>query len=87
MHGHLVAVEVRVVGGADQGVQLDGLAFHQQGLKGLDAQAVQGGRAVEQMGYSRTTSSRMSQTTSSSRSTIFLALLMVEASSRSSSLA
>ena len=47
MHGHLVAVKVGVVGRADQGVQLDGLAFHQQRLKGLDAEAVQGGGAVE----------------------------------------
>ena len=45
--GHLVAVEVGVEGGADQRVELDGLALDQLGLEGLDAEAVQGGRAVE----------------------------------------
>ena len=48
MHGHLVAVEVGVEGGADQRVDADGFAFDQHGLKRLDAQAVQRGRAVEQ---------------------------------------
>ena len=48
VHGHLVAVEVGVEGGADQRVQLDRLAFDQHGLEGLDAEAVQRRRAVEQ---------------------------------------
>ena len=48
--GHLVAVEIGVEGGADQGMNLDGLAFHQHRLEGLNAQAVQGGGAVEQNG-------------------------------------
>ena len=48
--GHLVAVEVGVVGGADQGVQPERAALDQDGLEGLDAQAVQRGRAVEQHG-------------------------------------
>ena len=48
MHGHLVAVEVRVKGGTYQGMELDGPAFHQHRLKGLDAQAVQGRRTVQQ---------------------------------------
>ena len=48
VHGHLVAVEVGVVSGADQRVNLDGAAFHQHRLEGLDAQPVQRGRAVEQ---------------------------------------
>ena len=48
VHGHLVTVEVGVEGRADQRVQLDGLAFDQDGLEGLDAQAVQRGCAVEQ---------------------------------------
>ena len=48
VHGHLVAVEVGVEGGADQRVQLDGLAFDQLRLERLDAEAVQGRRAVEQ---------------------------------------
>src|SRR5690606_15495147 len=43
----LVTVEVRVEGGAHQGVQLDGLAFNQHRLERLDTQAVEGGRPVE----------------------------------------
>ena len=50
VHGHLVAVKVGVVGGAGQGMQPDGLAFHQDGLKGLNAQTVQGGGAVQKNG-------------------------------------
>ncbi len=50
VHRHLVAVEVRVVGGADQGMQLNRPAFHQNWLEGLDAQSVQGGGPVEQHG-------------------------------------
>ena len=46
--GHLVAVEVGVEGGAHQGVDLDGLALDQQRLEGLDAQAVEGWRPVEE---------------------------------------
>ncbi len=45
--GHLVAVKVGVKGGAGQGVELDGPALHQHRLKGLDAQAVEGGGTVE----------------------------------------
>ena len=45
--GHLVTVEVGVEGGADQRVQLDGLAFDQHRLKRLDAQAVQRRRPVQ----------------------------------------
>ena len=48
MHGHLVAVEVGVEGGADQGVQLDGTSIHQFRLEGLDPQTVQGRGPVEQ---------------------------------------
>ena len=50
VNGHLVAVEVGVEGGAVQGVQLQGAALHQHRLKGLDAQAVQRGGAVEHDG-------------------------------------
>ena len=50
VHRHLVAVEVGVEGRAHQGMQLNGLALDEDGLKGLDAQAVQGGGAVEQHG-------------------------------------
>ena len=46
MDGHLVAVEVGVVGGADQRMQLEGAALHQNGLEGLDAEPVQRRRAV-----------------------------------------
>src|SRR5690606_37257102 len=48
VHGHLVTVEVGVERGADQRVQLDGLALDQHRLERLDAQAVQGRRAVQQ---------------------------------------
>ena len=44
---HLVAVEVGVKGGADQRMQLDRLAFNQDRLKALNAQAVQGRCAVQ----------------------------------------
>ena len=47
MHGHLVAVEVGVERRADQRVQLDRLAFDQDRLERLDAQAVQRRRAVQ----------------------------------------
>ncbi len=50
VHGHLVAVEVGVEALADQGVELDGVAFHQRGLEGLDAHAVQRGGAVQEHG-------------------------------------
>jgi len=46
--GHLIAIEVSVEGGADQRVNLDGLAFHQHRLKGLNAQTMERGGAVEQ---------------------------------------
>ena len=48
VHGHLVAIEVGVEGGADQGVNLDGLAFDEDGLERLDAEAMERGSAVEQ---------------------------------------
>ena len=50
VNGHLVAVEVRVEGGAVQGVQLQGPAVHQHRLEGLDAQAVQRRSAVQHDG-------------------------------------
>ncbi|OIQ76801.1 hypothetical protein GALL_415130 [mine drainage metagenome] len=46
--GHLVAVKVGVERGANQRMQLDGLAFDQCRLERLDAQSVQGRRTVEQ---------------------------------------
>src|SRR5581483_3064807 len=48
VHGHLVAVKVGVERGADQRVNLDGLAFDEYRLEGLDTEAVQRGSAVEQ---------------------------------------
>ena len=48
MNRHLVAVEVGVERGADQRVNLDGLAFHQHRLESLNAEAVQRGSAVQQ---------------------------------------
>ena len=50
VHGHLVAVEVGVEGGAHERMQLDGLALDEHRLEGLDAQAVQGRCAVQQHG-------------------------------------
>ena len=37
VNGHLVTVEVRVEGGADQRMKLNGLTLDQQWLEGLDA--------------------------------------------------
>jgi hypothetical protein len=48
VHRHLVAVEVGVERRADQRMQLDRLALDQHRLERLDAQAVQGRRAIEQ---------------------------------------
>ena len=45
---HLVAIEVRVVAGAHQGVQSDGVAFHKHRFEGLNTHAVQGGRTIQQ---------------------------------------
>ena len=48
VHGHLVAVEVGVERGTHQRVELDGLAFDQDGLERLDAQAVKRRRTVQE---------------------------------------
>src|SRR5829696_2927335 len=48
VHRHLVAVEVRVEGGTDERVDLDGLALHKHGLERLDAEAVESRRAVQE---------------------------------------
>ena len=48
MDCHLVAVEVGVECGTGQRVQLDGTAFHQHGVEGLNAQTVQGRCTVQQ---------------------------------------
>ncbi len=46
VHGHLVAVEVRVERGANERVDANGLAFHQRRFERLNAEAVQRGSAV-----------------------------------------
>src|SRR5690554_1494709 len=48
VHGHLVAVEVGVIGHANQRMKLNRLAFDQQRLECLDTKTVQGGRTVQQ---------------------------------------
>ena len=48
MDRHLVAVEVRVEGRADQRVELDRLAIDQDRLEGLDPESMQRRCAVEQ---------------------------------------
>lgn len=48
VHGHLVTVEVRVERGADERVDLDGLALDQLRLEGLDAETVQRRRTVQE---------------------------------------
>ena len=46
VHGHLVTVEVRVERSTNQRMQLDRLAFDQDGLKCLNSQPVQGRSAI-----------------------------------------
>ena len=48
VHGHLVSVEVRVEGGADERVNPDGFSFDECRLEGLDAEAMQRGSAVQE---------------------------------------
>ena len=48
MDGHLVAVEVGVEGRAHERMDLDGLALDEHGLEGLDAEAVERRRAVQE---------------------------------------
>ncbi len=50
VHGHLVAVEIRVERGAHQRVQLDGTALHEHRLERLNAQTMQRRRAVQHYG-------------------------------------
>ena len=50
MDRHLVAVEVGIERRANQRVNLDSLAFHQDRLESLDAEAVKRGSAIEQDG-------------------------------------
>ena len=48
VHRHLVAVEVRVVSGANERMNADRFAFDQQRLESLDRKTVQSRRAVQQ---------------------------------------
>src|ERR1700761_5940388 len=48
MDGHLVAVEVRVVRGADERMQMDRFAFDQHRLESLNAETMERRCAVEQ---------------------------------------
>ena len=70
MHGHLVAVEVGVERRADQRVKLNRRPFDQDRLEGLNAQAVERRRPVEEHRTPAITSSRTSQTSGRARSTI-----------------
>ena len=47
MNGHLIAVEVGVEGRADERMDLDGLAFDEQRLEGLDAETMERRCAVQ----------------------------------------
>src|SRR4029453_11988801 len=48
MHGHLVAVEVRIISSAHQRMNSDGFALDQLRFKSLNGQPVKSGRAIEQ---------------------------------------
>ena len=50
MHGHLITVEVGVERLAHQRMDLNGLAFDQDRLEGLNAKPMQGGGSVEEHG-------------------------------------
>src|SRR6266446_8073674 len=52
VHRHLVAVEVRVVGGAHERMNADRFAFDQLRLESLDGQSMKGGRAIQEYGMS-----------------------------------
>ena len=48
MHRHLVAIEISVIRGTNERVQLDCFALDQHRLEGLDAEAMQGRRPIQQ---------------------------------------
>ena len=48
MHGHLVAVEVRIISSANQRMNANGFALDQLRFKSLNGQSVQSRRAIEQ---------------------------------------
>ena len=47
MDGHLVSVEIRVEGRADEGMNLDGLSLDEDWIESLDAQPMQSRSSVE----------------------------------------
>ena len=47
MNRHLIAIEIRIERGADQGMNLDRFSFDQDGLEGLNAEPVQRRRSIE----------------------------------------
>ena len=77
VHGHLVAVEVRVERGADERMDANGLAFDEHGLERLNAEAVQRRSAVEQHGMLANHVFENVPDDGFLRSTISLACLMV----------
>ena len=62
VHRHLVAVEIGVEGRADQRMNLDGLAFDQHRLEGLDASRCRVGARLSRTDALGMTSSRISHT-------------------------
>ena len=46
MNGHLITVEISIIGGAGQRVKFESAAFGENRLKSLNAEAVQSGSAV-----------------------------------------
>ena len=48
MHRHLITIEIGIKSRADQGVNLNRLALDQQRLKSLNAQTMQGRRAIQE---------------------------------------
>src|SRR2546421_10209626 len=50
MDGHLVAVKIGIVGGADQGMNPDRFPFDELRVEGLDREPVEGRGAVEKNG-------------------------------------
>ena len=86
VHGHLVTVEVGVEGRANERMQLDGLTFDQLGFKGLNTETVQRRSTVEHHRVFVDHLFRGCPTPPAlDCSTIFLALLIVEARPRVSS--
>jgi len=86
VHGHLVAVKVRVERGADERVNSNGLAFDENRFERLNAEAVERGSAVQKNRMLADDVFEDVPTTDSCCSTISLACLMVVQWPRASSL-